>query len=92
MPQQPSYPSHLGAVLRRRAPEALRRFLVESAGRFGDHRQVTDVQDKSADEMEELLHRMIVARADLSDLHRASREWLFHAGIDTFGEDGGLRN
>ena len=66
--------------------------MIESAGRFGDSRQVADVEDKSAEEMEELLHRMIVARADLSDLHRASREWLFRAGIDTFGEDGGLRN
>ena len=92
MPQQPSYPAQLGAVLRQRNPEALRRFLVESASRFGDSRQVADVTDKSADEMEELLHRMIVARADLSDLHRASREWLFRAGIDTFGDDGGLRN
>jgi hypothetical protein len=38
------------------------------------------------------MHRMIVARPDLKDLHRASREWLFRNGIDTFGEDGGRRN
>ena len=92
MQRQPSYPAQLGAVLRQRNPEALRRFLIESASRFGDSKQVADVENKSADEMEELLHRMIVARADLSDLHRASREWLFRAGIDTFGDDGGLRN
>jgi len=42
--------------------------------------------------MQELLHRMIVARADLSELHRASREWLFRHGIDTFGETGPRRN
>jgi hypothetical protein len=42
--------------------------------------------------MEELLHRMIVARPDLEDLHRASREWLFRHGIDSFGESGERRN
>ena len=51
-----------------------------------------DVAAKSEDELEELLHRMIVARNDLTDLHRASREWLFRDGIDTFGEDDGRRN
>jgi hypothetical protein len=35
---------------------------------------------------------MIVARPDLQDLHRASREWLFRRGIDSFGEDDGRRN
>ena len=70
----------------------LRRFLIESASRYGDERQVADVQAKSEDELQELLHRMIVARPDLSDLHRASREWLFRRGIDTFGETGPRRN
>ena len=71
---------------------ALRAFLVQSAERFGDAKQVADVQEKSEDELEELLHRMIVARPDLDDLHRASREWLFHHGIDAYGEDDGRRN
>jgi len=66
--------------------------LIESAARYGDERQVTDVQGKSHEEMLELLHRMIVARPDLTDLHRASREWLFRHGIDTFGETGQRRN
>jgi hypothetical protein len=35
---------------------------------------------------------MIVARPDLEDLHRASREWLFRHGIDAYGEDDGRRN
>jgi predicted ATPase len=70
----------------------LRQFLIDAAERFGDTRQVTDVQTKSEAEMEELLHRMIVARPDLKDLHRASRQWLFHHGIDTFGESGERRN
>ena len=92
MPAEPSYRAQLGSVLRRRDVAVLRAFLVQSASRFGDMKQVNDVREKSEDELEELLHRMIVARPDLEDLHRASREWLFRHGIDTFGESGELRN
>jgi hypothetical protein len=91
-PREPSYVAQLGNVLRRQDSSVLRAFLLLSAERFGDARQVEDVQGKSADELEELLHRMIVARPDLEDLHRASREWLFRHGIDTFGETGEHRN
>ena len=91
-PREPSYAAQLGSVLRKRDVGALRTFLLSSAERFGDRGQVDDVQAKSADELEELLHRMIVARPDLADLHRASREWLFRHGIDAFGEDDGRRN
>jgi hypothetical protein len=91
-PREPSYVTQLGNVLRRRNISVLRSFLILSAERFGDERQVEDVQAKSDDELEELLHRMIVARPDLEDLHRASREWLFRHGIDTFGEAGEHRN
>jgi hypothetical protein len=70
----------------------LRQFLIDAAERFGDARQITEVQAKSDDEMLELLHRMIVARPDLEDLHRSSREWLFRHGIDSFGETGERRN
>jgi hypothetical protein len=92
MPGEPSYRAQLGSVLRQRDVRALRAFLLQSAQRYGDSRQVDDVQAKSEDELEELLHRMIVARNDLTDLHRASREWLFRHGIDTFGDDDGRRN
>ncbi len=92
MPREPSYVAQLGSVLRRRDVAALRAFLLQSAQRFGDMKQVTDVQEKTEDELEELLHRMIVARPDLKDLHRASREWLFRHGIDAYGEDDGRRN
>ena len=37
-------------------------------------------------------HTGSTLRNDLTDLHRASREWLFRHGIDTFGEDDGRRN
>lgn len=92
MPREPSYVAQLGAVLRQLDSVALKRFLIESAERFGDQRQVADVRGKSDDEMQELLHRMIVARPDLKDLHRASREWLFKHDIDPFGETGERRN
>ncbi|HEV7665259.1 MAG TPA: hypothetical protein VGQ62_17140 [Chloroflexota bacterium] len=89
---EPSYAAQLGIVLRRRDARALRTFLRQSAIRFGDESQVADVDAKTDDELEELLHRMIVARSDLQDLHRSSREWLFRRGIDAFGEDDGRRN
>jgi hypothetical protein len=92
MPREPSYAARLGAVLRLRDARALRAFLIESAARFGDDRQVADVRGKSDEEMDELLHRMILSRQDLSELHRASREWLFHHGIDAFGPSGERRN
>jgi hypothetical protein len=92
MPRQPSYVAQLGAVLRRRDPAALRQFLIDSAERFGDARQVQDVRSKTEPELEELLHRMIVARPDLQDLHRASREWLFRHGIDSYGDAAPRRN
>ncbi len=70
------YVGRLGAVLRRRDPKALREFLVEQAGRFGDERQVQELRGRSVAELELLLHRMIVARADLADLHSESERWL----------------
>ncbi|MBV9893395.1 MAG: hypothetical protein JO020_04425 [Chloroflexi bacterium] len=92
MPREPSYAAQLGAVLGRRDAAALRLFLMQAAERFGDERQVADVRDKSDAEMDELLHRMILSRSDLSELHRASREWLFRHGIDAFGATGERRN
>lgn len=92
MPREPSYVSQLGAVLRKRDAAVLKAFLLQSAERFGDATHVADVQARSDAEMDELLHRMIIARPDLQDLHRESREWLFRHGIDTFGESGERRN
>ncbi len=92
MPREPSHAARLGAVLRLVDARALRAFLIEAAERFGDERQVAEVRDKSDAEMDELLHRMILSRPDLSEFHRASREWLFRHGIDAFGESGERRN
>jgi hypothetical protein len=70
------YVQRLGQVLRRRDPAALREFLAEQAGRFGDERQVADIRARDTAELELLLHRMIVARPDLADLHPESERWL----------------
>ena len=89
--REASYVEQLAATLRRRDPAALQLFLVQNARRFGDQRQVAEVEGKSREELEELMHRMILARSDLKDLHRASREWLFKHGQDPFGgSSGGL--
>jgi hypothetical protein len=83
--KEPSYVQQLAATLRRGDPVALQMFLIQNARRFGDQRQVAEVEAKSRDQLEELMHRMILARADLKDLHRASREWLFRRGQDPDG-------
>ena len=70
------YVRRLGEVLRRCDVAALREFLAEQAARFGDERQVADVRGRDAAELEALLHRMIVARPDLADLHAESERWL----------------
>ena len=76
----PSYRDELGATLRRRDPRALQLFLVHNARRFGDERQARELEARSGDELEELMHRMILARADLQDLHPASQAWLLERG------------
>jgi hypothetical protein len=85
--REASYAHQLGEVLRRRDPIALQLFLIQNARRYGDQRQVAEVEGQSHAELEELMHRMIIARADLKDLHRASRQWLFSRGQDSYGDD-----
>ena len=73
---KPSYAEQLGDVLRRRDARQLQRFLVENARRFGDARQVSEVEGRSPEEMQDLMHRMILARADLKEFHAESQRWL----------------
>lgn len=70
------YVERLGEVLHRRDPAVLRAFLESSAAHFGDQRQVDAIRAKDEAEMLELMHRMILARGDLADLHPESRRWL----------------
>ena len=87
-----SYQELLGQVLRRRDPAALRSFLEENAARYGDAAQVNAVRSQGDEEIEALLHRMILTRLDLQDLHAESRRWLFEHGLDSFGPGGRRRN
>jgi hypothetical protein len=74
------YVQRLGVVLRQRDVGALRAFLVEQAGRYGDERQVEAIRQQADAELEAILHRMIVSRPDLGDLHAESERWLAEAG------------
>jgi hypothetical protein len=76
-----SYVAQLGPVLRTGDPEQLRAFLVENARRFGDQSQVEELERKPADEVAELMHRMILSRSDLSALHAASQRWLAQRNV-----------
>lgn len=89
------YQRQLGEVLRQRDPAALRRFLEANAARYGDERQVEAIRQKSEGELLELMHRMILARSDLAELHAESRRWLHarqarrapHPRLDGKGDD-----
>lgn len=76
MPGDRNYQERLGATLRLQDKDALRAFLIEQARTFGDEGQVEAVSNQSDGELELLMHRMILARPDLADLHPASREVL----------------
>jgi hypothetical protein len=71
-----AYGAQLGDVLRQRSVDALRAFLEAQAARYGDEGQVQAIRAQSDAELEILLHRMTLARADLSDLHADSERWL----------------
>ena len=75
-PSDASYKAELGLVLQGRDPDALHLFLRLHAAGYGDARQIAEVEGRSHGEMEELMHRMILVRPDLADLHAASRAWL----------------
>ena len=75
-PSARDYKARLGEVLRQRDPAALHRFLRQSAASYGDERQVAEVEERSHGEMAELMHRMILSRPDLAELHADSRAWL----------------
>ena len=74
------YVRRLGEVLRQRNVGGLRDFLAEQAGRYGDERQVEAIREQSDAELEMILHRMIVARPDLGELHAESERWLAAQG------------
>jgi len=83
-----TYQQQLGRILRLRDPSALRSFLVQQAGTFGDDSQVQAINAQSDTELEVIMHRMILARTDLGDLHAASQAAL---GMDPATERQGPR-
>ena len=86
------YVQLLGIVLRRRDATALRSFLIEQAARYGDDRQVAAIEQQSEDDLTTLIHRMILARGDLADLHAESQRWLAeHGGLAPGAPQGGRR-
>ncbi len=69
-----SYRERLGNTLKKRDHQVLRDFLLQQARTFGDNAQVAAISSQSDDEMAQLMHRMILARPDLKELHSASRD------------------
>jgi hypothetical protein len=76
------YRAQLGRVLRGRDPNALHLFLRQQAAGYGDESQIEDLEQRSHPEMVELMHRMILTRPDLADLHAESRVWLAAHGAE----------
>jgi hypothetical protein len=68
-----SYPVELGRALRAGDAEQLRAFLIQNARSFGNQDQAEELAAQSRDQIEALMHRMTLARADLGELHEASR-------------------
>jgi hypothetical protein len=68
-----SYRERLGDTLKKRDSRVLREFLIQQARTFGDNAQVAAISSQSDDEMAQLMHRMILARPDLKELHAPSR-------------------
>ena len=80
-PSDRDYVDRLGAVLRTRDAAELRAFLQENARQFGGESEARKIESQTDEEIEILLHRMTLARSDLSEYHAASRLWLQQRGI-----------
>ena len=76
-----SYVHEMGRVLRDRNLEALRQFLARSAQERNDPGEATEIQGIPAADLEARMHKMIMARPDLQDLHDESSKWLIAHGF-----------
>ncbi len=76
------YAQQLGAVLRQRDPLALRDFLAASARRYGNEQEARELESREESELALIMHRSIVARPDLADIHGDSQRWLRAHGLD----------
>jgi hypothetical protein len=91
-PSDASYIERLGQVLRQQDPSSLRTFLAENARSYGGGDRAAEIERQSDAEIEALMHRMILARSDLSSLHVASRAWLQQRGLKSPSDEPSRRN
>jgi len=73
------YARRLVEVLKTRDVQKLRQFLRASAA-AQDPNSVAEIDAISPEEMEVRMHKMIIARPELSELHGESRRWLAQRG------------
>jgi hypothetical protein len=76
-----SYVREMGSVLRRKDVAALRDFLARSAEERNDEGEAAEIRGIPDADLEARMHKMIMARKDLEDLHAGSREWLIAHGF-----------
>lgn len=69
------YVQRLSSVLRKRDVEELRDFLKQEAAQR-DPEHVAEVDAIPNHDLETRMHKMILARPDLADLHADARRWL----------------
>jgi hypothetical protein len=76
-----SYVQQMAAVLRKKDVAALREFLVAAANERNDESEVAEIQGIPEADLEARMHKMIMARKDLPDMHDESRKWLVAHGF-----------
>jgi hypothetical protein len=75
------YVREMRSVLRRKDVAALRDFLARSAEERDDAGEAEEIRGIPDADLEARMHKMIMARKDLDDLHASSREWLIAHGF-----------
>lgn len=81
-PADAAYVANMRDVLRKRDVSALREFLVRSATVRKEPEEAAQLESLSHDALEARMHKMIMARMDLADLHDESRKWLIAHGFE----------
>ncbi|MDO8683130.1 MAG: hypothetical protein Q7N50_06580 [Armatimonadota bacterium] len=76
-----SYVQQMGRVLRKRDVAALRDFLIQAAMERNDPSEAEEIKGIPEADLEVRMHKMIMARKDLHDLHEESRKWLIAHGF-----------
>jgi hypothetical protein len=69
------YVRRLSYVLRKRDVDELREFLKQEAA-MRDPTRVAEIEEITDHNLEFRMHKMILARPDLADMHADARRWL----------------